>query len=844
MSRQRAVVVLGMVTQMPVAGVVWQTLHYLIGLESLGFRAYYVEAHGRTPSMLMTSERDNSSARAASFLAAVMRRFGFGGRWAFRALHADGRCYGMSESELDRVCRSAELVLDLHGGTMPRPELTASDRLVYIETDPVQPEVELSYGLASTIEFLEQHCAHFTFAENYGQQSCRLPVSDRFDFQPTRQPVACDLWATDRSPRSARFTTIGNWRQQWRDVWLDGETYGWSKHQQFANVLTLPALVGRRFELALASCGAEEQHALREHGWTVIPALSFSTDLERYREYVRSSYGEFTAAKEQNVRLRTGWFSDRSATYLAAGRPVITENTGFGEVLPAGQGLFAFSSVEEAADAVRRIDLEPELHRRAAGDIAREFFSADVVLTDMLDRLGVDVPKPARTASSSPFPPAMLLKPLSRRPLALPEATLETVLAAPRSVGFSRRAAPAVSPAEPAASIVIVTHEGLPFTKLCLETLLAGTAEPAAEVLVVDNASRDGTFEYLIETAERDARVHIVANRENLGFPAACNQGLALARATALVLLNNDTMVAPGWLGRLLAALEDNQVGLVGPVTNRIGNEAEVVTSYDTWGGFLGEARARAHSHRGRTFEIPTVTMFCLAMRRDVYERLGPLDTRYGVGTVEDDDYSMRARRAGYRLVCAEDVLVHHFGEASFGRLYANRERERILKDNQELFEQKWDEPWQPYERRLDPTYDELVQAVCRRLATELPEDCTVLVVSKGDERLVEVPDRRAWHFPRAPSGVWAGYYPADSSEAITALEELCALGATHIAFPRTSLWWLDHYADLAHYLSHQHQEVLRDEACVVFVLRASGGDPSGRSGGTEPALTDLTRCP
>jgi GT2 family glycosyltransferase len=840
MSRQRSVAVLGMVTKMPVAGVVWQTLHYLLGLEQLGFRAYYVEAHGRTPSMLMSCEHDDSSARAASFLAAIMRRFGFGGRWAFRALHDDGRCYGMSETELERLCASAELLLDLHGGTVPRPELIASDRLVYVETDPVQPQVELSHGLESTIEFLEQHCAHFTFAENYGHHSCGLPVSERFDFQPTRQPVACGLWASDRGPRREVFTTIGNWRQQWRDVWIDGETYGWSKHQRFANVLALPDRVGPRFELALASYGEEDRRTLEDHRWNVIPALSFSTDLEQYREYVRSSYGEFTVAKEQNVRLRTGWFSDRSATYLAAGRPVITEDTGFGQALPTGQGLFAFSSMDEAADAVQRIDREPDVHRRAAHEIAREFFSADAVLTEMLDRLGVDAPKRARAPSSNPFPPAMVLTPVSRRPLALPDSTLRTVLATPPAVNASRSSA-----AMSAASIVIVTHEGLPFTKLCIETLLAGTADPAVEVLVIDNASRDGTVEYLTGVVERDARIHIVANPKNLGFPAACNQGLALARAPALVLLNNDTMVAPGWLGRLLAALEDDRTGLVGAVTNRIGNEAEVPTGYDTWGGFLGEARARSHFHRGKTFEIQTVTMFCMAMRRDVYERLGPLDTAYGVGTLEDDDYSRRARRAGYRLLCAEDVLVHHFGEASFGRLYADGEHGRILERNRQLFEQRWGAPWQQYERRPDPGYDALVEDVRHRLASELPQHGTVLVVSKGDERLVQVPGRRAWHFPRAPSGTWAGHYPADSSEAIAALEDERARGATHIAFPRTSLWWLDHYQELARHLSRWHQEVIRDETCVVFALCRGSGDPvSGRSGRTEPAPTDLTSCP
>jgi GT2 family glycosyltransferase len=817
MSMKRSIVVLGLMTKMPVAGVVWQTLHYMLGFERLGFRAYYVEAHARTPSMLMTSESDDSSAHAAAFLAGVMRRFGFGDRWAFQALHAEGRCFGLRTSELARLYAEAELLINLHGGTLPRDELTATDRLVYVETDPGQPQVELAQGVEATVDFLARHCAHFTFAENYGAEDCGLPVSDRFDLRPTRQPVACDLWALTDAP-SRPFTTIGNWRQQWRDIWIDGETYGWSKDAEFAKVLELPDRVGRRFELALASFADEDRRLLEAHGWAVIPALGFSTDLERYRDYIRSSYGEFTVAKDQNVRLRTGWFSDRSATYLAAGRPVITQNTGFDATLPTGHGLFAFSSVDEIADAVERIDGDPVAQGHAARELAREFFSAAVVLGEMLAHLGITAPNGSATVSVPPFPAQMALAPASRRPLKLPDATLEAVLAAPPAAVGSR-----AGPADrvPAASIVIVTRNGLPFTKMCLETVLAHTRNVTAEVLVVDNGSDDGTLGYVMAVADCDLRVHVIANPRNYGFPAACNQGLALARGETLVLLNNDTMVAPGWLSRLLAPLSDAGVGLVGAVTNRIGNEAEVPTSYTTWGGFLREARARAHAFRGRTSEIPTVTMFCLAMRRDVFERLGPLDCGYGIGMLEDDDYSMRARRAGLRLVCADDTLVHHYGEASFGALYADGERNRILARNRERFAKRWGGPWQPYERRGNAAYDALVEDVRGRLAASLPEDATVLVVSKGDERLVEIPRRRAWHFPRADDGDWAGYHPADSTEAIAHLRDLIERGATHIAFPQTSLWWLEHYQELAQHLAHEHDAHQHKTCCVVFELRS-----------------------
>jgi GT2 family glycosyltransferase len=815
MSGRPPVVVLGMMTKMPVAGVVWQTLHYLLGFERLGYDAYYVETHGRTPSMLMTREDDDGSAYAAAYIAAIMRRFGLGDRWAYLALQDEGRCFGMSERALEHLYGSAALLVNLHGGTLPRPELCATDRLVYVETDPVQLQVELASGLEATIEFLEAHCAFFTFAENSGAPDCGLPVSDRFAFHPTRQPVVTELWEPRSPPASNVFTTIGNWRQHWRDVSFGGDVYTWSKHHEFEKLLALPERLGSRFELALSSYEEDDRATLERHGWRVAHALDFSTDLRRYHSYIADSYGEFTVAKDQNVRLRTGWFSDRSATYLAAGRPVIVQDTGFSSSLPTGEGLFAFASADEVADAVARIDADPDRHRRAARELAHEYFEAETVLRAMLGRLGMGAGReaPSSAVPRGPFPFDMVLTPVSRRPTMLAEATVEQVLATPAAA----RPSP-TGEGVPAASIVVVSYDSHVFTRLCVETVLAGSGQEF-ELIVVDNGSSDGSREYLLELAGRDPRVRLVLNPSNVGFPAACNQGLAVASGDALVLLNSDAMVPPGWLGRLLAPLTDDRVGLVGPATNRIGNEAEVATGYHTWGGFLREARARATARPGRTFEIGTVTMFCLAMRRAVHERLGPLDVGFGAGTLEDDDYSMRARRAGYRLVCADDVLVHHFGEASFGKLFAAGDYSPLLHRNRRRFERKWGVPWTPYARREDPDYDALVDHVRGVLAEFLPAGSTVLVVSKGDDRLLDLGPLRAWHFPRAPDGAWAGHHPSDSEDAIRRLEELADMGATHIAFPRTAFWWLGHYGELARHLDERHRALLRDDSCALFAL-------------------------
>jgi GT2 family glycosyltransferase len=814
------VVLLGMMTKMPVAGVAWQNLHYMLGFERLGCEAYYVETHARTPSMLMTSKEDDSSALAAEYISALMRRFGMADRWAFRALHDDGRCFGMSEAELERLYGSADLLINLHGGTQPLPELAATGRLVYLETDPVQLQLELQHGLQETIEFLEPHSAFFTFAENWENPDCRLPRSERFRFRSTRQPVLLDLWP-DRSPQPADLlTTIGNWRQDWREVTFEGKRYSWSKHQEFLRYLDLPERSGQAFELALSSCDEAERQMLRQRGWRVRDGVEISRGIDRYRDYIGASRGEFTVAKEQNVRLRTGWFSDRSATYLASGRPVITQETGFGNVFPTGSGLFGFDSFEEALAAVEEVNGDYTRHATAAREIAREFFSHEVVLGQLLEDLDVRPDAGRRKGRSDPFPESMPLEPVSRRPTVLSRETVEAAFAA-TARPFRRPA----GNAKASASVVVVTHDNLAFTRLCLQSVLAYTDGEAFELVVVDNGSSDGTAAYLARLAERDSRVRVLLNGANMGFAPACNQGLALASGDHLVLLNNDTMVAPGWLDGLRRHLAEPKVGLVGPVTNRIGNEAEIDTDYRTWGEYLEAARRRAADHAGEWLEIGTPAMFCLAMRRQTYMRLGPLDEGYEIGLLEDDDYAERARRAGYELRCADDVLVHHFGEASFGQLVPNGEYKQILERNQRRYAQKWGRPWQPYGRRPNPRYQREAEQVREVVKDAVPSGSTVLVISRGDEELLRLNGRRAQHFPQADDGTWAGHHPADSEEAIAHLESLRERGAEFLVVPPTYLWWLRHYQGLREHLDSNYEPVISDDrAGAIYRLTGSAG--------------------
>jgi GT2 family glycosyltransferase len=315
------------------------------------------------------------------------------------------------------------------------------------------------------------------------------------------------------------------------------------------------------------------------------------------------------------------------------------------------------------------------------------------------------VSRPSRgTRGGTPFPDDLVLTPVSRRPIRLEASTLRIILDRPVP------AFPGGSAERPQASVVVVTRDNLAFLRFCLESVLAGTEAPC-ELMVVDNGSSDSTPAYLAELAHRNPNVRLIGNDSNRGFAAACNQGAALATAEVLVLLNDDTAVTRGWLGRLAAHLERPRVGMVGPTTNRTGNEAQIDTDYRTWAELVRFAAARAQQRAREAFEIPTLTMFCVAMRRALYEQVGPFDERFEIGLLEDDDYSRRVREMGYRLLCADDAFVHHFGEASFGKLVANGEYARVLEANRARFEDKWQTPWEPYGRRHSDWYRELSAA-------------------------------------------------------------------------------------------------------------------------------------
>ena len=381
------IIVFGILFWYPLAGVTYQFLHYLIALRRLGYDPYYIEDSGRWIYDPSLNDLSPDATRNIEAVVPVLEAHGFGERWAFRGSYPEGRCYGMTEEQILTLYREADAFLNVTGAQEIRDEHLQCRRRIYVESDPFASQVQVANGHQPTIRALEAHDTHFTFGENLGQPDCAVPV-ERFHWLPTRQPVVMDLWRHSHNATGAPYTTITTWHNKGKDVEYQGERYYWTKDREFERFLDLPRLRPGPFELAVGVPDDVRQR-LDEQGWRQRSSIDLSASVTGYRDYIQRSRAEFTVARDQYVRPRTGWFSDRSACYLAAGRPVITEDTGFGKYMPTGRGLFAFSTMDDVLAAIDAIESDYEGHSRAALEIAETYFGAERVVESLMSRAGL-----------------------------------------------------------------------------------------------------------------------------------------------------------------------------------------------------------------------------------------------------------------------------------------------------------------------------------------------------------------------------------------------------------------------------------------------------------------------
>lgn len=381
------IIVFGILFWYPLAGVTYQFLHYMIGLRRLGYDPYYIEDSGRWIYDPLINDLSPNATSNINAVAPVLSAYGFADRWAFRGNYPDGKCYGMTEDQILQLYNNADAFLNITGAQEIRDEHLACPRRIYVESDPFASQVRVSQGDNASIAALSAHDTHFTFGENLGAPDCGVPI-ERFRWLPTRQPIVLDLWNNTYGSEASTYNTITTWHNTGKDVTYRGEKYYWTKDREFKKFLDLPRHRPVRFELA-AGVNGDVKQLLREYGWHQVHSVVISEHIDRYREYIQHSRGEFTVARDQYVRPQTGWFSDRSACYLAAGRPVITQETGFSKFLPTGKGLFGFTTMEDVLAAVDAIESNYEANCRAAREIAKEYFAAEKVLFSLIERAGL-----------------------------------------------------------------------------------------------------------------------------------------------------------------------------------------------------------------------------------------------------------------------------------------------------------------------------------------------------------------------------------------------------------------------------------------------------------------------
>jgi hypothetical protein len=388
MNHKARIVFAGYLVRFPIGGYAWQTAHYLLGLKSLGYDVWFYEdtAHYSFAYNAISKEYGPSYDYGIKTAGEFLERIGFGDRWCFVDSQRAAP-YGPGANLVNELLREADLLINFGDVNDIGVERRGGAQSVYIDSDPGFTQLRLVNGDEILRKLLRSYQKLFTFGENIGTPLSYTPTAG-FEWHPTRQPVALEFWNNDSRPGSC-YTTIGVWNTSGRDLKYQNETLHWQKRREWLRFLDLPSRTGASFELAMnVQSVPGDAELLSGYGWKLVDPEEVSFDPWRYRDYLCNSRAEFTVAKEMNIRLRTGWFSDRAACYMAAGRPAVEHDTGFGEVLPLGPGLHAFQTIDEAAEAVKIIEADYQRASAHAAEVARECFATDRVLKTLLQTAG------------------------------------------------------------------------------------------------------------------------------------------------------------------------------------------------------------------------------------------------------------------------------------------------------------------------------------------------------------------------------------------------------------------------------------------------------------------------
>lgn len=376
------IVVSGLIGQYAFGGVTWDYIQYVLGFRQLGHDVWYLEDTGAWAYDPIAEQPSENCSHNVDYLSRVMEHFGLGDRWIYRNA-ATGEYFGVSDSSLaERLLRECDVLVNVSGACWLREVTAAIPRKLFVDGDPMFTQIGLvTHG--PTAERIRAHEEHFSFGLRIGTPGCRVPTGG-IDWKPTVQPIATELWESARSDNSRGWTTVMNW-SSYHPKEFDGEMYG-QKGEEFLRFIDLPSLAPASFCLAMGQGVGKSRptETLHAKGWQIVEPDVVIPDFASYHDFIASSRAEWSVAKNGYVKGVTGWFSCRSACYLAAGRPVVVQDTGWTGCLPEGDGVFSFSDLASATDAIARVEANYLHHSEAARAYCLKHFSAPQICNQLL----------------------------------------------------------------------------------------------------------------------------------------------------------------------------------------------------------------------------------------------------------------------------------------------------------------------------------------------------------------------------------------------------------------------------------------------------------------------------
>ena len=384
------IIVTGLIGQYAFGGVTWDYIQYALGFRALGHDVWYLEDTGTWAYDPLKMEPSADCSHNTSYLGRVMEKFGMGDRWIYRN-GADETYHGVTNpAEAEKIIASADVLANVSGACWLRPETAAIPLKLFLDGDPMFTQIGLANDPDSEYaKRVASHERHFSFGLNIGQKDCEVPTAG-LHWRPTVQPIALDYW-NPASPAptmphiaDGAWTTVMNWAS-YAPKDFQGKKYG-QKDIEFERFLDLPQISDEKFVLAMGQGVGNKRptEMLESKGWNIIEPDTYLPDYTTYHEFLSRSKGEWSIAKNGYVTSRSGWFSCRSACYLAAGKPVVVQDTGWSDHLPSGDGAIAFSTPEEAAKALDLINKNYNHHSAAARAYAETHFDAARVCEDLI----------------------------------------------------------------------------------------------------------------------------------------------------------------------------------------------------------------------------------------------------------------------------------------------------------------------------------------------------------------------------------------------------------------------------------------------------------------------------